>query len=71
MSLAAVRAVARHELRLMRRDLVPLAVMVVVPVIIAGFIATLHEAVREETGSGALGGAQTAVPAMAVMSGCS
>ncbi len=69
MSIATIRAVSRHEIRLVMSDPMPFAVMALMPILIAFFIAPALQAMLVGDGSTRVSGAEVAVPAMTVMFG--
>jgi ABC-2 type transport system permease protein len=60
-------AVCQHDLRILRRDPLPLFVLVSMPLILMGFLQPAFRAALVEHGQPAANGAEQAVPGMAVM----
>lgn len=64
-----VAAMTRHELRLMRRDMGPLLVMVLMPLVVIPFVQPSLKLALNVRGYDDVSGAEHAVPGMAVLFG--
>lgn len=66
MSARRVIAIARQDLRLLRRDLLPVTVLVAMPLLLAPFLLPAFDKALRVEGLGPASGAEQAIPGMAV-----
>jgi ABC-2 type transport system permease protein len=65
----ASAAIARHELRILRRDPASLALLLVMPLLLAAFTIPVYQAILVARGHPDASGAEQAVPGMAALFG--